>query len=168
MPATEAELFAYLLALGIPTTTVRHPPVFTVAEAKHLRGAVAGAHTKNLLLTDKKGGLWLIVAEEDRPIALNALHRRLGFGRLSFAGAETLKAALGVEPGSVTPFAAINDRRGQVAVVLDAGLLGAARINVHPLANTATTAIRPDDLLAFFNACGHPPRILDLESGSGT
>jgi Ala-tRNA(Pro) deacylase len=35
-------------------------------------------------------------------------------------------------------------------------------LNFHPLANTATTAIRPDDLLGFIRSCGHTPRIIDL------
>ncbi len=63
MPLNEADLYARLESLGICTTTVRHPPVHTVDEAKAHRGALHGAHIKNLFLKDKKGALWLIVAE---------------------------------------------------------------------------------------------------------
>ena len=38
MPATRADLMAKLAELGIATTTVDHPPVFTVEEARSLRG----------------------------------------------------------------------------------------------------------------------------------
>ena len=107
----EAALMARLGELHIATTTVRHPPVFTVAESKALRGALPGGHSKNLFLKDKKSVLWLVVAAEDRGIDLKALRPRIGSAGLSFASAETLRQVLGVEPGSVTPFALINDRR---------------------------------------------------------
>jgi Ala-tRNA(Pro) deacylase len=166
MPATEEDLFARLAALGVRVETHRHPPVFTVAEAKALRGALPGAlpgaHTKNLFLKDKKSGLWLVVALEDRAIDLKALRHRIGAAALSFAGAETLRARLGVEPGSVTPFALINDGDGAVQAVLDAEMMAAEILNFHPLTNTATTAIAPAGLLAFVRSCGREPAIVEL------
>ncbi len=162
MPASEAALFALLDRLGIRTTTHRHQAVFTVDEAKRVCGALPGAHSKNLFLKDKKGRLFLVVALEDRPIDLKTLHTRLGCGRLSFGSAELLQATLGVEPGSVTPFAVINDVDHRVTVALDAALLAADILNFHPLANTATTAIDPADLVTFLAATGHPPLVIDL------
>jgi len=140
----------------------RPPPVFTVAESQALRGTLPGGHTKNLFLKDKKGTLWLVTACEDRTIDLKTLRRTIGAAAISFASADTLRRVLGVEPGSVTPLAVINDTEGRVRVVLDAGLLTFAILNVHPLVNTATIAIRPDDLIAFLRACGHEPQIETL------
>ncbi|MCP5365297.1 MAG: prolyl-tRNA synthetase associated domain-containing protein [Hyphomicrobiales bacterium] len=160
MAATEVELFAKLAELGIETTTVRHPPVFTVNEAKTHRGVLPGGHTKNLFLKDKKDGLWLVVALEDRKIDLKWLQRELGAGRLSFGSAALLREVLGVEPGSVTPFSLINDGTGRVQAVLDQSMLEAEVVYYHPLVNSATTAIAPNDLLRFLDACGHPPRIM--------
>jgi Ala-tRNA(Pro) deacylase len=54
MPAARSDLFAYLHRLGIETVTYEHPPLFTVEESRKLRGEIAGAHTKNLFLKDKK------------------------------------------------------------------------------------------------------------------
>ncbi len=162
MPASEADLIARLAALSIATTTHRHPPVFTVEDAKALRGTLPGHHIKNLFLKDKKGQLWLVVADEDRPIDLKLLRRRIGAAPLSFARAELLREVLGVEPGSVTPFAVINDPDRRVRVVLDAAVVGDGTVNAHPLTNTATTAIAAADLLAFLEACAHPPEIVDL------
>jgi len=160
MPASPAELFAYLDRLGIAHNTVSHPPLFTVEESQELRGQIAGGHTKNLFLKDKKGALFLVVALEDARIALNGLHRQLGAtGRFSFADADAMRAVLGVEPGSVTPFAALNDTQAQVTVVLDSAMLAHEVLNYHPLANTMTTAIARDDLLKFLRASGHEPRI---------
>jgi len=163
MPATPDDLFAFLDRLGIAHTTVTHPPLFTVMQSRALRGQIPGAHTKNLFLKDKKGALFLVTALEDAAIELKSLHRRLGAsGRLSFGAAELLRAMLGVEPGAVTPFGALNDAAGRVSVVLDAALMEHATINCHPLVNTMTTTISRDGLLAFLRACGHPPRIVAL------
>jgi Ala-tRNA(Pro) deacylase len=162
-PATPADLFARLDALGIPHRTFKHAPVFTVEEAKALRGALPGAHTKNLFLKDKKDRLFLVVALEERRIDLTALSKRLGVGRFSFGNAELLMAVLGITPGSVTPFAAINDRERKVAVILDADMLKHDPVNYHPLSNDQTTAISPQDLVKFIQSCGHNPQILDFE-----
>ncbi len=163
-PTTPEQLLARLSALGIESRTVNHPPVFTVEEAKALRGELPGGHVKNLFLRNKKGAMWLIVAEEDRRIDLKALGERIGAGRVSFGSAERLMQYLGVAPGSVTPFGLINDKGVEIQVVIDKALLAHDPINVHPLTNEQTTAISPRDLLAFIEACGHRPQVLDLGS----
>jgi Ala-tRNA(Pro) deacylase len=160
MPTTPDELFAFLDRLGIAHPTVTHAPVFTVEEAQGLRGRIAGGHTKNLFLADKKGALYLVVALEDASIELKSLHRRLGAsGRFSFGSAALLRATLGVEPGSVTPFAAINDTDRRVTVVLDAAMMRHDILNYHPLRNTMTTSIAAADLVRFLAAACHPPRV---------
>ncbi len=162
LPTTPEQLLARLAELGIASRTVNHPPVFTVEEAKALRGELPGGHVKNLFLRNKKGAMWLIVAEEDRRIDLKALGERLGSGKVSFGSPARLMQYLGVAPGAVTPFGLINDKQAAVQVVIDEALLAHDPINVHPLTNDRTTAIAPRDLLAFIEACGHKPRILDL------
>ncbi len=160
MPATPDELFAFLDRLGIAHPTITHPAVFTVEESQSLRGQIPGGHTKNLFLRDKKGALYLVAAGEDAAIELRALHRLLGAsGRFSFGSADLLRATLGVEPGSVTPFAALNDTEHRVTVVLDAAMMAHPVLNFHPLANTMTTSIARDDLIRFLAATGHRPRI---------
>jgi Ala-tRNA(Pro) deacylase len=160
MPATPDELFAAFARLHIPHTTVSHPPLFTVEQSRALRGTIPGGHTKNLFLKDKKGALYLVTALEDASIDLKSLHRRLGAsGRFSFGPADLMRETLGVEPGAVTPFGAINDRAGRVSVVLDAALMTHDTINAHPLVNTMTTSLKREDLVKFLAETGHPPRI---------
>jgi Ala-tRNA(Pro) deacylase len=163
-PLTPKELSARLDALGIAHCTYHHPPVFTVAEAVALRGKLPGGHCKSLFLKDKKGGLWLVVALEERRIDLKRLADALGAPRFSFGNAALLFEALGVRPGSVTPFALANDTAQRVAVVLDRFMLEHDPLNYHPLENDRTTAIAPGDLLRFITACGHRPRIVDLDA----
>ena len=167
MPVTPDELFAYLDSLGIAHTTVRHQPLFTVEESQSLRGMIPGGHTKNLFLKDKKSALYLVTALEDAAIELKSLHRLLGAtGRFSFGSPEQMLENLGVTPGSVTAFGAINDTAGRITVVLDAGLMAHETINAHPLINTMTTSISRDDLLKFLRATGHEPRIVPLASAA--
>jgi len=129
-----------------------------------LRGQLPGGHCKSLFLKDKKAGLWLVVALEERRIDLKRVADTLGAPRFSFGNAELLFQVLGVRPGSVTPFALANDTAQRVTVVLDRGMLEQAPLNYHPLENDRTTAIAPGDLLRFIEACGHRPRIVDLEA----
>ena len=161
MPATPDELFAALDRLVIAHPTVRHPPLFTVEQSQALRGTIPGGHTKNLFLRDKKGALFLVTALEDATIELKSLHRRLGAtGRFSFGSSDLMMETLGVVPGAVTPFGAVNDTACRVSVVLDAALMEHAVINAHPLVNTMTTSIARQDLLKFLESTGHPPRIV--------
>lgn len=161
--ATPSELFAFFDRLGISTATVEHAPVFTVAESRSIKMSVPGGHSKNLFLKDRKGRLYLVAAHDESRIDLKRLHKAVGAsGRLSFGSADLLRAALGVEPGSVTPFAVINDCDGQVSVFLDARLMAFERVNFHPLTNSMTTTIAREDFIRFLQATGHEPRVMSL------
>jgi len=164
MPAaTPSDLFAYLDELGITTETFEHAPVFTVAESRSIKAKIPGGHSKNLFLKDRKDRLFLVVARDETRIDLKRLHDTIGAsGRLSFGSAELLRETLGVEPGSVTPFALVNDTARRVSVILDAELMGFERVNFHPLVNSMTTTIARGDLLAFLSATGHAPQVLRL------
>ena len=166
MPATPDQLFAFLDTLGIAHTTMSHPPLFTVEQSQAMRGQIPGGHSKNLFLKDKAGALFLLVLLEDARIDLKALPRAIGCGRLSFGSADLLRSTLGVEPGSVTPFALINDGARRVTPVLDAAMMTHDVLNYHPLVNTMTTSIARDGLIAFLRATGHNPLIRQV-SGEG-
>ncbi len=158
----ETALYARLRALGIDWTTQAHAPVFTVEEAAALYDGQPGGHTKNLFLKDKKDGLWLVTLRDDLKIDLNALAKALGSPRFSFGSADLLIQTLGIAPGSVTPFAVMNDTACKVRLVLDAGMLSIDPLNFHPLRNDRTTAIAPADLLTFVRACGHEPVVVEI------
>lgn len=162
-PLSPAEFLARLESLEIVHTTFEHEPVFTVEESKRMRGDLDGAHVKNLFLRNKKGVMWLVTCLEDRPVDLKWLAETLGAGRFSFASPERLMKYLGVIPGAVTTFAAINDTTGSVRVALDRALLDAERINLHPLTNAMTTTIASTDLLRFLEAIGHPAQLISFE-----
>ncbi len=163
MPKTPEELLDFLKSLGIETKTRRHAPLFTVADSQSLRGEIAGGHTKNLFLKDKKDNFFLVTVGEDATIDLKTIHHKIGAsGRVSFGKPEALMELLGVAPGSVTVFGAINDVQGRVKVVLDESLMENDVINGHPLTNEATTSIGRADLLRFLSETRHEPLVLKV------
>lgn len=157
MPATEADLFAHLDAIGVAHTTTRHRPVFRVEEGLDLKAQMPGGHTKNLFLKDKKGALFLLSAIADSVIDLNKLNKTIGAARFSFGSAELLEEKLGVTPGSVTLFAVINDPNQAVTLLLDDALYAHDLVNFHPLRNDATTAISPTGMSRFVASLGRTP-----------
>lgn len=162
LPTSPEALLERLEQLGIPFEAHSHPPYHTVEDAQALRGDVPGGHCKNLFLKDKKGRFWLVVALEEAVVRLNQFDKVIGSARLTFATADRLWSILGVRPGSVTPFALINDTERQVTVVLQKRMLDCDPVHYHPLVNTQTVALKAIDLLKFIRACGHQPMIVDF------
>ncbi|MBD0413485.1 prolyl-tRNA synthetase associated domain-containing protein [Oryzicola mucosus] len=163
MPKTPEDLFAYLDSLDISVRTIKHPPLFTVADSQNLREDLDGGHTKNLFLKDKKDNFFLLTVEQNAVVDLKQIHHVIGASsRVSFGKPEALMELLGVIPGSVTAFGVINDTNGRVKMILDAALMEHDVINAHPLTNEATTAIARDDLIRFIEATGHEPVILKV------
>jgi Ala-tRNA(Pro) deacylase len=163
MRTTPEQLFAFLDSLAVETSTVEHPPLFTVEDSQALRGDIPGGHTKNLFVKDKKSRLFLLVLGEETVLELKRVHEKIGAqGRVSFGSAELLEEAWGVAPGAVTPFGAINDEAGRVTVVLDQAMMRHEQLNFHPLVNTRTTGLASADLVKFLRATGHEPLIVAL------
>lgn len=165
MPLAPEQLLQRLTELGIGHRTCEHPPVMTVEEARRHTAHLPGGHCKSLFLKDKQGGLWLLVCLDHRRIDMGRLAKAIGSPRLSFGKPELLQEVLGVTPGSVTPFALINDSERRVQPLLDRAMLAHDELNYHPLTNRATTTIAAADLPRFLQSCGHRPRIIDLDAG---
>ena len=62
----------------------------------------------------------------------------------------------------MTPLAAMRDTASRVTVALDAELMRAEIVNFHPLVNTATIGMKPAELIAFLERCGHAPLVVEL------
>ena len=116
-------------------------------------------------MKDEGGAFWLVTAPADAAIDVKALRHKIGSKRLSFGKPEAMAELLGIEPGSVTPLAVINDTGGKVTLVLDTALTSDTMVNVHPLRNTATIGLSGSDLVRVAVDLGHPPRIVDVAEG---
>ena len=141
-----------------------HAPLFTVEDSKSLRGQIEGAHSKNLFLKDAKANFFLISIEESASIDLKKTMQQIQSKKLSFAKPEYLQDILGIEPGSVSPFALLNDTKKQVKFYLDRSFLDSETVNFHPLINTATVNISPQNLIELIEKYHNPVNYIDLES----
>jgi Ala-tRNA(Pro) deacylase len=165
MAQARERLFERFTSLGSASPTVPYPSHSTVEEGKALRGTMAGTFTKNLLLKDKKDRVFLFSIHEDRALDLKTLHTRIGAnGRLGFASGERMMDLLGVMPGALTPLGLINDEENKVTAVIEASLLDTEQVNFHPLINTQSTGLKPDDLIAFIRSCGREPMLIDFDA----
>ena len=140
-----------------------HAPLFTVEDSKSLRGSILGAHSKNLFLKDAKGQFYLLSVEENTKVDLKKIMNFIGSKKLSFAKAEYLESILGIEPGSVSPFALINDVDKKVLFFLDKNFLNYKKLNFHPLVNTATVNIATSDMIKFIEEKHNPIKYIDFK-----
>ena len=140
-----------------------HAPLFTVEDSKSLRGSILGAHSKNLFLKDAKGQFYLLSVEENTKVDLKKIMNFIGSKKLSFAKAEYLESILGIEPGSVSPFALINDVDKKVLFFLDKNFLNYEKLNFHPLVNTATVNIGTSDMIKFIEEKHKPINYIDFK-----
>ena len=157
-------LLAYLNKAGVEARTYEHPPVHTVDESKSLRGDIPGLHTKNLFLRDGKKNYFLFVTDEDAAINLKQLAKKIGAkGGLSFGSPDALMEMLGIRPGAVSLLAVVNDKEGQVKLMLDRKLAMATAINCHPLTNQRTTSLSQEAFGRFLAATGRVATYVDIE-----
>jgi Ala-tRNA(Pro) deacylase len=157
-----AGLMLFFEQNSITQVTRDHEPVFHAIDGEAIKALVPGAHAKNLLLKDAKNQVWLVSARDDTVIDLKRLPKAIGSARLSFASPKLMGNLLGVTPGSVTPFALINDTAHQVKFVLDAALAASPIVNFHPLINTASTSMTPAELGRFLALLNVKPLIVDF------
>ena len=160
MTEQQKKLFDYFDSLCIVHQTYYHQPLFTCADKPEI--TIPAAETKNLFLKDDKKRLWLISALQSTIIDLKQLSKVLDAKGLRFAQADLLREHLGVEPGSVTWFALINDIQKVVNPILDSALLQHQFVGFHPLNNDATTIIASNDLVTFVESLGYTYRVFDF------
>ena len=161
---TKADIYALLDERKIQYEAVEHPPVFTVEEAQARAKLPFAEHeAKNLFLRDPKHrNYYLVTVPDNKTVDLKALQERLGSKRLSFASPADLAEKIGIYPGAVTPFAALNDETRTVQVALDADFDRWGWIGCHPCSNTASVHLRTADLVKLITEHGSPFRFVEV------
>ena len=142
------EIYALLSTRNIWHEVTEHKAVYNMAEVAEIYLPYPEADAKNLFIRDdKKRNYYLVSLPGWKQLDLKTLRQRLSSRPLSFAKPEELEQMLHLEPGHVTPLAALNDEERSVTVVFDAELVGKI-VGVHPLENTATIFLAAGDVLA--------------------
>jgi Ala-tRNA(Pro) deacylase len=160
-----ADFYQFLADNHIEYERHDHPPVYTVADVERLVPTLPAVKTKNLFLRNKKGRRHFLVAvPAQKRVNIKALGAVMGSGHLSFGSPERLKKYLGVDPGSVTVLATINDPEHAVELIFDEVLWKEEVFQFHPLVNTSTLVISRENLQRFFAKTGHEVRLLDVPS----
>ena len=159
----EFELYEFLDQLKISYQRIEHPAVYTVEQANHYLMDAPGTRTKNLFICDeKKREYYILWVHSDHHIHFNQLGRELHMGKPRFGSPEKLKEYLGLEPGSVSVLALVNDVHLQVNIIVDSILWQCDSFQCHPLVNTATLVISKEDISRFFELIGHTIQIIDV------
>tara|TARA_B100000530_G_C15869577_1_gene452815 strand:+ start:415 stop:909 length:495 start_codon:yes stop_codon:yes gene_type:complete len=157
------DIYEFLDTIEVSYERFDHPAVYTVSEAKKLSPKMDGASTKNLFLRDKKGiRHFLVIVPQDKQVDLKELSSILEASRLSFASPDRMKRYLGIEPGSVSILALVNDPKKTVEVFVDNELWNSETILCHPLVNTSTLAIPRDGIMQFLENTGHTLRLVEV------
>ena len=159
------DIYQFLAEHHIEYERFDHPPVYTVEDVHRLARNLPGASIKNLFLREKKGlRHFLVVVPDDKRVDLKALSGILECGHVSFGSPERLKKHLGIEPGSVSLLAIVNDSDNAVEVVIDESLWKSEAFQFHPLINTSTLVIPHDSMMRFLRAAGHEVKIVKIEA----
>ena len=145
----KSDLFELLRVKGLDFQIHNHEPLYTVEDSEKFRGKIKGSHTKNLFLKNKKNSFFLFSCYEKATVDLKLFSKSIDAKNLSFANESYLDKYLGIKPGSVSPFALLNDKNKEVNFYLDQKLYESEIINFHPLINTTTISIKMNDFINF-------------------
>ena len=145
----KSDLFELLRVKGLDFQIHNHEPLHTVEDSEKFRGKIKGSHTKNLFLKNKKNRFFLFSCDEKATVDLKLFSKSIDAKNLSFANESYLDKYLGIKPGSVSPFALLNDKNKEVNFYLDQKLYESEIINFHPLINTTTISIKMNDFINF-------------------
>lgn len=140
-----------------------HEAAYTCAQFDALDLNLSGVRNKNLFLQDKKGRRhFLVLTPPDHQVDLTALSSKLGVKKLGLASQDRLGRYLGVESGSVSILALVNDSELKVELVVDRTIWHADAIQAHPLINTETVIIESQGLQRFLSLTGHKPTVIEV------
>lgn len=146
------KIFDILNQLEIPYTNYEHAPVFTCDEAKGVE--IPGLRVKSLLLRNKKGiYYYMVVLPDHKQLDTNIVRAIYDDSKMSFASEERMMEKIGLKPGSVSPFALVNNLERDIRVVFDSELQDKL-VGFHPLQNDNTVVLEMWELEKFLENLG--------------
>ncbi len=133
------KIFEILNSLEIQYTNYQHDPVFTCDQAKGVE--IPGKRVKSLLLRNKKAtNFYMIVLPDSKKLDTNIIRTIFADTKMSFASEERMMEKIWLKPGSVSPFALINNIDKDIRVVFDKEL-ESELVGFHPLQNDNTIVL---------------------------
>jgi Ala-tRNA(Pro) deacylase len=133
--------------LAIKYELVEHGAVYTIEEAGAEPALKGRTEIKNLFIQDDKGKRqYLVMMPGHKKLDLKKLAGELDEKKLRFCSPEKLMNMMGVEPGSVSLFCCLNPNSHHIKVVFDEELLDLEELGMHPIVNTATVFMKPENI----------------------
>lgn len=159
----EMASYALLDHLGIAYLRLDHAPAMTVADCEAVEKLLGIEISKNLLLKNTRGELFMLLMPGGKRFDSSAVSRQIGSTRLSFTDAQTMEQAVNISPGSLSVMGLMHDTAHRVRLLIDRDILEYEYFGCHPCVNTASLKIRMDDLLGrLLPHTGHEPTIVTL------
>lgn len=158
------EIYALLDRLSLPYRKMEHPAAFTMDDLFPVKQALQAPFCKNLFLCNRqRTDFYLLLIREDKRFRTSEVSKLIGASRLSFGEEGMLFELLGVHPGAITPLGLVFDREKRVRLLIDRDLRQLEEICVHPCVNTASVALKTEDLLErFIPFTAHVPQYLEI------
>jgi len=157
------ESLKLLESLGIEYELLEHGAVYTIEEAMAEPALKGRTEIKNLFIQDDKGSRqYLVIMPGMKKLDLKTLAADLGEKKIRFCSAEKVENTLGVKPGSVSIFCMLNPNSHHVKVIFDEDLFSEKELGFHPIINTATVFIKPQDANKILDALPQEHTIIKL------
>lgn len=149
--------------MNIEYERLEHPAAATMDDCRFIGTKTGAKHCKNLFLTNRQGTeFFLVMIGMNKKFRTASVSKQLGVARLSFTTSEQLEAKLGLTQGSVTVTGLVNDLTRSVHVAIDGDLMEETRILIHPNINTASLAVKMEDIIRFLKELGYDYRIIEV------
>ena len=158
------EIYNLLSARGMWHEITEHPAAYNMEEMGQIALPYPEADAKNLFVRDdKKRNYYLITVQGDKRVDLKEFKRKHGTRSLTFASEGEMMEYLSLTAGSVTPLGLLNDKECKVKLYLDKYFMEApALIGVHPNDNTATVAMKTEDLIMLLTEHGSQVEVVEV------
>lgn len=143
------KIFNILDDLEINYTNYEHEVVHSCDDAKWVD--IPWKIAKSLLIRNKKStNFYMIVLPDSKSLDTNIIRAMFDDSKMSFASEESMLEKIWLRPGSVSPFALINNTDRDIRVVFDESLKQWL-IWFHPLQNDNTIVLEMSDVLRFLD-----------------
>ena len=162
--AVEQRTYETLQKLHIPFTRVDHDTAQTMEDCVAIGEKLGVVICKNLVLTPRnKSTFYLLCMPDDKPFSTKDFSKQIGSSRLSFASPEDMEALLGVQPGSASILALMNDPDHRVKLCVERSVWDAEWFGCHPCRNTSSLRLKTSDIkTVFLPYTGHEATVVDL------
>lgn len=160
----EIRTYDLLDSLQIPYQRIDHEPAMTMEVCAEIDKVLDATICKNLFLCNRqKTAFYLLMMPGDKPFKTKDLSAQIGSSRLSFAAPEDMERLLDITPGAVSVMGLMNDKEGEVSLLIDGDVLKGEFFGCHPCVNTASLRLKTSDLLEkFLPAVKHGYTVVNL------